>query len=184
MRWRFLPVWRSRGVWRLLSDEGPRVEPVAVEPAGGLRDHRLEYFWHQWRSNCAGGDGGTRAAIVSGQPAAKVGALGAILLAGGLFMLAFFTVHFGMFHFVHSVFLYSFFPVTTDGKRRADFQVAHVYWQVVKDYWPFVFVAAVAERQAFKRPGPDLNAQKAPSVTATAIAAAGQRRGGFEMGIT
>ena len=32
-------------------------------------------------------------------------------VAGGLFALAFFTVHFGMFHFVHSVFLNLFFPV-------------------------------------------------------------------------
>src|SRR3954469_4512105 len=35
----------------------------------------------------------------------KVAIVGAILLGGGLFMLAFFTVHFGGFHYVHSVFL-------------------------------------------------------------------------------
>jgi hypothetical protein len=34
-----------------------------------------------------------------------------ILLPYALFMLAFFTVHFGGFHFVHSIFLNGFFPI-------------------------------------------------------------------------
>jgi hypothetical protein len=32
-------------------------------------------------------------------------------MLGGVFLLAFFTVHFGMFHFVHSMFLHQFFPL-------------------------------------------------------------------------
>ncbi len=75
---------------------------------------------------------------------------GGIAVAGGLFLLAFFTFHFGMFHFVHSVFLESFFPI--DAGRLHGFPGPHLYWQVAKAYWPFVLVAAVAERQAFKVP--------------------------------
>lgn len=79
-------------------------------------------------------------------PKAPLAAGGALLLAGGLFMLAFFTVHFGMFHFVHSVFLNAFFPVVP-GLRGPS---AALYWQVLQAYWPFVLVAAVAERAAFR----------------------------------
>ena len=32
-------------------------------------------------------------------------------IVGGLFLLAFFTVHFGLFHFVHSMFVNQFFPI-------------------------------------------------------------------------
>ena len=83
----------------------------------------------------------------------------ALYLLGGVFLLAFFTFHFGMFHFVHSVFLNLFFPVS-EGHARG-FMAFGLYLQVFRSYWPFVLVAAVAERQAFWRPtallvGPDL----------------------------
>ncbi len=74
----------------------------------------------------------------------------ALYLVGGLFLLAFFTVHFGLFHFVHSVFLNLFFPVS--GGRAHGFMAVGMYLQVFRAYWPFVIVAAVAERQAFGRP--------------------------------
>ena len=82
---------------------------------------------------------------------ARVGGLG-LYLVGGLFLLAFFTVHFGMFHFVHSVFLNAFFPALDD--RAHGFPSAALYWHVLASYWPFVLVAAVAERGAFRRAGP------------------------------
>ncbi len=75
-----------------------------------------------------------------------------LYLIGGLFLLAFFTVHFGMFHFVHSVFLNLFFPVI--GGRPQGFMTPALYLHVFRDYWPFVLVAAVAERGAFQRPAP------------------------------
>ncbi|MDI1319586.1 MAG: DUF6498-containing protein [bacterium] len=80
------------------------------------------------------------------EPKEKMLLGGGALLIGGLFMLAFFTVHFGGFHFVHSVFLQSFFPIGT-GKS---FPGLALYWQVLQAYWPFVLVAAVAERAAFR----------------------------------
>ena len=39
------------------------------------------------------------------------GALPALRIAGATFMLAFFTVHFGGFHYVHGIFLGVFFPL-------------------------------------------------------------------------
>ncbi|HTB79893.1 MAG TPA: DUF6498-containing protein [Opitutaceae bacterium] len=90
---------------------------------------------------------------------------GAAILVGALFMLAFFTVHFGGFHFVHSVLLDSFFPVT--GQPVHGFHMGPVYGEVFRRYWPFVIVAALAERAAFRAPpeGPPDTA-----VTAEAIA--------------
>ena len=90
---------------------------------------------------------------------------GAVFLVGGLFMLAFFTVHFGGFHFVHSVFLNAFFPVEP-GKNT--WPGATLYLQVLREYWPFVLVAAVAERRAFRLapedPGPPDTSVKAADV--------------------
>lgn len=74
---------------------------------------------------------------------------GPIFLVGGLFLLGFFTFHFGLFHFVHSVFLNAFFPAIPGTKVGPSFAL---YARVLADYWPFVLVTAVAERQAFRRP--------------------------------
>ena len=99
------------------------------------------------------------------QPKGPVVAGGAIMLVGGLFMLAFFTVHFGGFHFVHSIFLNVFFPVVPG---RTGEPTLAIYLQVFKDYWPFVLVAAVAERKAFRlppeEPGPPDTSVKAADV--------------------
>jgi hypothetical protein len=85
-----------------------------------------------------------------GSLAAQAG-LDGVFVMGGLFVLAFFTVHFGMFHFIHSMFLDSFFPVLPGKHSGPGFAL---YRQVFRDYWPFVLVAAVAERAAFARPVP------------------------------
>ena len=99
------------------------------------------------------------------QPKGPAVAGGAIMLVGGLFMLAFFTVHFGGFHFVHSIFLNVFFPLVPG--RTGEPNLA-IYLQVFKDYWPFVLVAAVAERKAFRfgpeEPGPPDTSVKAEDV--------------------
>ena len=118
-------------------------------------------------------------AMVSTQPAVSAAGAG-VLLGGGLFLLAFFTVHFGMFHFVHSVFLNGFFPVS--GERG--FPGASVYFEVVRNYGVFVLVAAVAERHAFKRP--ELITKTDPkdiAVTAEAIRRRKQRNGELSGGM-
>ncbi len=103
---------------------------------------------------------------------------GAVLLVGGLFLLAFFTVHFGGFHFVHSVFLSAFFPLVP---TKNSWPNAALYLQVLRDYWPFVLVAAVAERKAFRLTPAEPAGPEDTAVTAEAIAArkAGQAKAAF-----
>ncbi|MDP3071550.1 MAG: DUF6498-containing protein [Opitutaceae bacterium] len=72
---------------------------------------------------------------------------GAISVLGGLFLLAFFTVHFGGFHFGHSVFLASFFPIEP-GRGLPGWAT---YAEVVARYWVWLPVAFLAERSAFRR---------------------------------
>lgn len=100
-------------------------------------------------------------------PGAKVATL--VLLGGGtLFGLAFFTVHFGGFHFVHSVFLSVFFPIEVHGQPVRGFPTLAVYAEVVRSYWWFLPVAFLAERAAFRAPSPHVPPDTA--VTPEAIA--------------
>jgi len=71
-------------------------------------------------------------------------------LGGGLFLLAFFTVHFGMFHFVHSVFLNQFFPIAAETKGSFG-PGPGGYVLVLTNYWPWLFAAAIAERGALAK---------------------------------
>ena len=75
-------------------------------------------------------------------------ALAGVRIFGGLFLLLFFTVHFGMFHYIHSMFLSQFFPL--HGTRVRGFPKFADYLFVLGQYWPFVIVAAIAEREAFR----------------------------------
>ena len=88
---------------------------------------------------------------------------------GGLFMLAFFTVHFGMFHFVHSVFLNSFFPI--EPGRAKSFPGLALYWEVFTRYWWFLPAAAIAERSAFRLTPAEPAPPDDTAVTVEAIAA-------------
>ena len=67
----------------------------------------------------------------------------------GIFMIAFFTIHFGGFHFVHSIFLNGFFPLLDDqpfGKTPA--QTAVLFSDFIqislKTYWPFIIASAAS----------------------------------------
>ena len=70
------------------------------------------------------------------------------LVAGGLFLLAFFTFHFGMFHYVHSQFLGSFFPIDAGAGRRGWVGMA-TYLEVARRYWWFLRPGFLAERAGF-----------------------------------
>jgi hypothetical protein len=74
---------------------------------------------------------------------------GLVLGVGFLCGLAFFTMHFGGFHFVHSVFLASFFPVTPGTAEAGGFPDFADYVEVCRRYWIFLPVAFLAERTAF-----------------------------------
>ena len=64
------------------------------------------------------------------------------MIVFGLFLLAFFTLHFGGFHFGHAQFLKIFFPVDGIGERT-DFKT--IILTSLALYWPFVTIT-MAER--------------------------------------
>lgn len=74
-------------------------------------------------------------------------AVGSVIGAG--FMLAFFTVHFGLFHVAHSVILNTFFPVTA-APTGGGLLPLEIYGEVCRRYWWFIPVTLVAERHAFR----------------------------------
>lgn len=94
-------------------------------------------------------------------------------MAGGLFLLAFFTVHFGMFHFVHSMFVHQFFPLEGGGREGPD------YFEVLRRYGIWLPVAFFAERAAFSRP--PVRVADTTSVKAEDIEARKAREGGAMM---
>jgi hypothetical protein len=73
-------------------------------------------------------------------------AVGGLIGAGVMAGLAFFTFHFGMFHFVHSVFLNQFFPIV---EWNQGMPLPEHYLEVVRRYWIFLPAAFLAERAAF-----------------------------------
>lgn len=97
---------------------------------------------------------------------AKVAVVGLMGL-GTLLGVAFFTVHFGGFHFVHSVFLNTFFPVAGDVPEVKGAPTAGVYFEVLRRYWWFLPAAFLAERAAFRTPP---SASSDTSVSPQAIA--------------
>ncbi len=76
--------------------------------------------------------------------------LGRVLLApAALFMLGFFTLHFGGFHFVHGLFLNGFFPLVewspAGGSPGGVFGgITIVVGTALAEYWPFVLFSAVS----------------------------------------
>lgn len=88
----------------------------------------------------------------------------ALILAGGLFVLAFFTVHFGGFHYVHSQFLISFFPLDSGyGGERITHAGTSTYIEVARRYWPFLPSAFLAHRAAFLRKPLSIGRDLAPN---------------------
>jgi hypothetical protein len=88
-----------------------------------------------------------------------------ILLPYALFMLAFFTVHFGMFHFVHSIFLNGFFPIVQDSPFGKTIEQTGGYFvelvrESLRRYWPFVLAGGLSRlpdcAAAFRTTGGDL----------------------------
>jgi len=73
------------------------------------------------------------------------------LLFGKLFLLAFFSVHFGGFHWGHSLFVNSIYPITPPGAEDFSPTLAD-YWSVVKTYGWFLPLAFLAQRKLFRAP--------------------------------
>jgi hypothetical protein len=89
-------------------------------------------------------------ALAASQPG-SVATFFSVVVAGALFLLAFFTVHFGGFHYVHSQFLITFFPINSVGATRATHAGMSTYMEVARRYWVFLPSAFLAHRAAFLR---------------------------------
>jgi hypothetical protein len=135
----------------------------------------IEFGGFAWSDHTAG-----EQSLEQGSWKALVSAM-AFFLVGGLFVLAFFTIHFGGFHYIHSQFLIGFFPLDGQGQSAT----LATYIEVCRRYWWVLPSAFIAERSAFLRRTftrplipPDI------SVTAEAVAkrkVANARRSGSRM---
>ncbi len=79
-----------------------------------------------------------------------------------VFILGFFSVHFGFFHFIHSIFLNGFFPiieVNPFGKTPNEMVVffSDLIGRALSEYWPFIVFSAFSRindyGKALQKPG-------------------------------
>jgi hypothetical protein len=84
----------------------------------------------------------------------------AVVFAAVAFLLAFFTVHFGMFHFVHASFLSSWFPLDASGIGHTQMSDRAVFSEVLRRYWIFLPSAFLSHRAVFMRTPLTLDAER------------------------
>ena len=77
--------------------------------------------------------------------------LWALIVVVAAFMLAFFTVHFGGFHYVHSQILLYFFPISAPGSASHGWAGKAIYLEIFRRYWIFLPAAFLSHRTAFTR---------------------------------
>jgi hypothetical protein len=82
-------------------------------------------------------------------PIKTTAGLGA-LFVGQLFLLVFFTLHFGGFHWGHSIFVNSFYPISPTLTGGEFSPTLSDYWTVVKAYGWFIPLAFFAQRGLFE----------------------------------
>ena len=130
--------------------------PVALAFALGLAVagwwgwDTTDLVWSLWLASLVVGYamivwGAFSPAVVRFREGASGGAA-TVALISGMAMVAFFTVHFGIFHAVHAAFLNMFFPVDGSGEHPGRGLVG----EVVSRYGWFVPIAALAERNGFR----------------------------------
>ncbi|TVR99415.1 MAG: hypothetical protein EA418_00160 [Wenzhouxiangellaceae bacterium] len=87
-----------------------------------------------------------------------LGTLNVIYIPAGLIL--FFTIHFGGFHLLHSIFLNGLFPISPNSLTEWDIPEPAEYLDVLKRFIWFVPLAFIAERRLFRLPpppGPETN---------------------------
>jgi hypothetical protein len=142
--------------------DGPAAADVLLDVAGFVGGIVLAYsfgwrtgdlVWGLWLSSLVIG----YATLVFGIVGARTGKVPTVFAFGGkLFLIGFFTVHFGMFHLGHSVFLNLFFPVLEGDPGFSPGLCG--YGEVFRRYWPWLAVAAIAERRTLLPGAPALEA--------------------------
>jgi len=117
-----------------------------------------DLIWGLWI--CSLTFGYTTILVAIFAPAVRAGGGAGLTMAfGGLFLLAFFTVHFGGFHIGHGVFLNAFFPLIGEGGDFPNpFQIIGVALAL---YWPMVLATFVSrfsdlpfDSEMFRASGP------------------------------
>jgi len=80
-------------------------------------------------------------------------------IVGGIFTIAFFTVHFGMFHFVHGIFLNLFFPL----QEVSQGDIPNFFLLIktcLTTFWPVILFSLIMQIKIFQQiilsPGKDL----------------------------
>jgi hypothetical protein len=79
-------------------------------------------------------------------------------------MLAFFTVHFGMFHFGYSVFLNLFFPLLDQEAMSGSIRPANLFailGAALRLSWPLVLMTVISRLRSFPFSGVDLSSKDA-----------------------
>ena len=128
---------------------------LRVESEAGRRDVALDLFafagtvafatffrweardviWGLWISSLTVGYATIVSNVVRGVRQV-VGGYRALAVLGGVGTLAFFTFHFGMFHFVHAVFLNGFFPIVESGDGFPN--LPGMAARALGSFWPLV----------------------------------------------
>ena len=128
-----------------------------------------DVVWSLWSTSFITGYITLLVTIIGGGAALAArggGGLGAfaVLLAGAAFMLAFFSVHFGMFHVIHSVFLNLFFPLVEWGRPEPGLVVqAQTYLlRCLEAYPAFIALCVLSHVPAWRRPASLRNGMTAP----------------------
>ncbi len=120
---------------------------VAIVSASVFRWEACDIIWALWVSSLCVGFTTIIVTIASKAKDPSSGPL-ALRILGGLGILAFFVFHFGMFHFVHSMFLAAFFPLTNDDAFSNIFSTGFV---ALRLYWPFVLMSLLPKLPGLAR---------------------------------
>lgn len=140
--------------------------------AVSLRWEARDLVWALWVSSLVVGYATIVTTIVRGVRSVWED-LHLLALLGGIGLLAFFTFHFGMFHFVHSVFLNMFFPLT--GAPEAFPNFARTAGVALVAYWPFVIASLVSRVDDLERGGAGAAGRDGPRSAAGASLSAPYR---------
>jgi len=131
--------------------------------AGVFRWEARELIWGLWASSLVVGYAHIVTGIAVGVVHTEAGQR-IVSAIGGLLMLAFFTVHFGMFHFVHSIFLSLFFPLLDQEAMAGSVLPANLFailGAALKLSWPLVLMTVISRVRSFPFAGVDLASKNA-----------------------
>ncbi|MBD3368708.1 MAG: hypothetical protein GF405_11145 [Candidatus Eisenbacteria bacterium] len=148
LRDRFRAVPENASRRKVLLDLGAFAGTVVL--AVTMRWETRDLVWALWISSLVVGYATIATTIVRGVRK-YWHAFSAVAIFGGAGLLAFFTFHFGMFHFVHSVFLDMFFPLYGDPEGFPNF--ARTAMVALAGYWPFVLASLVSRLEDLDRGG-------------------------------